>query len=149
LSLTSQSGVLIDIGAGGTVTPVAGSPTHWGASLTGSTVLLETAGDAAVGGKPIDLIIGTGPYTNANSSIIVHDPSIQGTGTFALSALGVTASTQVTGVIFSFGTGPDTFLPVTTVPEPSTWAMMILGFAGIGFMAYRRSRKNTMALTAA
>jgi hypothetical protein len=35
------------------------------------------------------------------------------------------------------------------VPEPSTWAMMILGFAGVGYMAYRRSRKNTMALTAA
>jgi PEP-CTERM motif len=29
------------------------------------------------------------------------------------------------------------------VPEPSTWAMMILGFAGIGFMAYRR--RNTVA----
>jgi hypothetical protein len=27
---------------------------------------------------------------------------------------------------------------VGAVPEPSTWAMMILGFAGIGFMAYRR-----------
>jgi hypothetical protein len=26
----------------------------------------------------------------------------------------------------------------TAVPEPSTWAMMILGFCGIGFMAYRR-----------
>jgi hypothetical protein len=37
---------------------------------------------------------------------------------------------------------------VNAVPESSTWAMMILGFAGIGFMAYRRSRKNTMALTA-
>ena len=36
-----------------------------------------------------------------------------------------------------------------SVPEPSTWAMMILGFAGVGFMAYRRSRKSTMALTAA
>jgi hypothetical protein len=24
------------------------------------------------------------------------------------------------------------------VPEPSTWAMMILGFAGLGFLAYRR-----------
>jgi hypothetical protein len=24
------------------------------------------------------------------------------------------------------------------VPEPSTWAMMVLGFAGVGFMAYRR-----------
>jgi PEP-CTERM motif len=33
------------------------------------------------------------------------------------------------------------------VPEPSTWAMMILGFAGIGFMAYRR--KSTSALIAA
>ncbi len=28
------------------------------------------------------------------------------------------------------------------VPEPSTWAMMILGFAGIGFFGYRRSRKS-------
>jgi len=27
---------------------------------------------------------------------------------------------------------------VAAVPEASTWAMMILGFAGIGFMAYRR-----------
>ena len=26
------------------------------------------------------------------------------------------------------------------VPEPSTWAMMFLGFAGISFMAYRRSQ---------
>jgi hypothetical protein len=29
------------------------------------------------------------------------------------------------------------------IPEPSTWAMMILGFAGIGFMAYRRKGKST------
>lgn len=27
---------------------------------------------------------------------------------------------------------------IATVPEPATWAMMILGFFGIGFMAYRR-----------
>jgi hypothetical protein len=27
------------------------------------------------------------------------------------------------------------------VPEPSTWAMMILGFFGMGFMAYRRKNK--------
>jgi outer membrane lipase/esterase len=26
----------------------------------------------------------------------------------------------------------------TSVPEPSTWAMLMLGFAGIGFMTYRR-----------
>jgi hypothetical protein len=34
-----------------------------------------------------------------------------------------------------------------TVPEPSTWAMMILGFCGVGFMAYRK-RKNGLALAA-
>jgi hypothetical protein len=28
---------------------------------------------------------------------------------------------------------------VSAVPEPSTWTMMILGFAGLGFLAYRRN----------
>jgi PEP-CTERM motif len=31
---------------------------------------------------------------------------------------------------------------VAAVPEPSTWAMMILGFAGVGFMAYRRKQNG-------
>jgi hypothetical protein len=31
------------------------------------------------------------------------------------------------------------------VPEPSTWAMMILGFAGLGLMGYPRSRKIELA----
>jgi hypothetical protein len=39
----------------------------------------------------------------------------------------------------------DTF-SVTAVPEPSTWAMMILGFVGIGFMAYRKKSKPAFCL---
>jgi hypothetical protein len=40
-----------------------------------------------------------------------------------------------------FGTiGGFAFL-TAAVPEPSTWAMMLLGFAGLGFMAYRRKAK--------
>ena len=31
---------------------------------------------------------------------------------------------------------------LTAVPEPSTWAMMVLGFAGVGFMAYRRKQNG-------
>jgi hypothetical protein len=31
--------------------------------------------------------------------------------------------------------------PIAAIPEPSTWAMMIVGFAGMGFMAYRRGSK--------
>jgi len=33
---------------------------------------------------------------------------------------------------------------VSAVPEPSTWAMMILGFVGVGFMAYRRKSKPAL-----
>ena len=46
--------------------------------------------------------------------------------------------------------GPDTDgfdsvnLMTAAVPEPSTWAMMILGFAGVGFMAYRRKSKPAL-----
>ena len=36
---------------------------------------------------------------------------------------------------------------VSAVPEPSTWAMLLLGFAGIGFMAYRRSRQGVRRVT--
>jgi hypothetical protein len=31
------------------------------------------------------------------------------------------------------------------VPEPSTWAMMILGFAGVGILAYRRRNRAAVA----
>jgi PEP-CTERM motif len=35
----------------------------------------------------------------------------------------------------------------TAVPEPSTWAMMLLGFAGLGYASYRRShRPRTIAV---
>jgi PEP-CTERM motif len=33
-------------------------------------------------------------------------------------------------------------------PEPSTWAMMLLGFAGLGFMGYRASAKGRVAQSA-
>jgi hypothetical protein len=33
------------------------------------------------------------------------------------------------------------------VPEPSTWAMMLLGFLGLGFMAYRRKGGTTQFRT--
>jgi len=33
---------------------------------------------------------------------------------------------------------------VATIPEPSTWAMMLLGFTGLGFVGYRKSRKAVL-----
>jgi hypothetical protein len=37
----------------------------------------------------------------------------------------------------------DDHFTATFIPEPSTWAMMLLGFAGLGVMGYRASRKKT------
>ena len=37
---------------------------------------------------------------------------------------------------------------VASAPEISTWAMMLIGFAGIGFFAYRRTRKLSLHLPA-
>jgi PEP-CTERM motif len=40
----------------------------------------------------------------------------------------------------------DGVIAVAAVPEPSTWAMMILGFFGVGFMAYRRNARPALRL---
>ena len=37
---------------------------------------------------------------------------------------------------------------LTAVPEPSTWAMLLLGFAGLGVMAYRRKTYGKLLHTA-
>jgi hypothetical protein len=36
--------------------------------------------------------------------------------------------------------GPRDFVGGSPAPEPSTWAMMLIGFAGLGFAGYRRTR---------
>jgi hypothetical protein len=42
------------------------------------------------------------------------------------------------GAVIGGGGAPGT-------PEPSTWVMMIMGFAGLGFAGYRTSRKSAVA----
>jgi hypothetical protein len=50
---------------------------------------------------------------------------------------GINVWTDVNGVNPGFAA----VQPSSAVPEPSTWAMMLLGFAGLGF-AFRRSRRK-------
>jgi hypothetical protein len=61
---------------------------------------------------------------NAAGNIFVADILCGQTG-----CGGLTGPVDVTGV-------------APPVPEPSTWAMLIIGFAGIGFMAYRRKSQG-------
>lgn len=37
---------------------------------------------------------------------------------------------------------------VSAVPEPSTWVMMLLGFGGLGFLAYGKARDGSAMMTA-
>jgi hypothetical protein len=41
-----------------------------------------------------------------------------------------------TGIVQSDG--------VSAVPEPSTWAMMLIGFCGIGYMTYRQKKRYAL-----
>jgi hypothetical protein len=35
---------------------------------------------------------------------------------------------------------------LTAVPEPSTWAMMLAGFAGLGYAGLRRRRRAAISI---
>lgn len=146
-TLSSQNGALIDVIGNGPGASVAGAPTHWGVGVSGSQIILETAGSFAVGGKPIDMIIGspgTGGYTNGNSSITNgHFSSyINGTATFVLADAAITKATTMTSIEFGFGTTPDTFLAgvhVKPAPEPASLGLFITSLLGLSLVA-RRNR---------
>lgn len=42
--------------------------------------------------------------------------------------------------------GPYEAIVNVNVPEPSTWAMMMIGFAGLGYAGYRSSRKRAASV---
>jgi hypothetical protein len=56
--------------------------------------------------------------------------------------------TSLSGGNADVGNILDNVQVASAIPEPSTWAMMLIGFGGIGLLAYRRSKK-TIAATAA
>jgi PEP-CTERM motif len=51
----------------------------------------------------------------------------------------------IDGVAVGLYNGTFTGVPnPNTIPEPSTWAMMLLGFVGLGFVRYRASRADAV-----
>ena len=80
----------------------------------------------------------------------VSDKTLSDTAMYdnqTFTTLGVTPGTYK----WTWGDGPNqnfTLVVGTVVPEPSTWAMMVVGFAGLGFLGYqgtgrpRRTARN-------
>jgi PEP-CTERM motif len=49
---------------------------------------------------------------------------------------------QTDATDFSFAGHITEYSQIHAVPEPSTWAMLLIGFAAIGFAGYRKSRRE-------
>jgi hypothetical protein len=155
LGTRSASGQLANIGAGGSVSTVGGSPVRWVGlgppppggqgtfSINGNTILLEAIG----GGQPSQLllpsIIAGSSFSNANSSITggQFNPFVVGSLLVTIALSGVTADTTITGATFSFGTGPDTFISGSVVPLPGALPLFMTGLAGLGLLGWHRKKK--------
>jgi hypothetical protein len=86
---------------------------------------------------PSALDLASGEVTFAPPSIT---PSglVTGASDMGYTGAGLTLTTSV-----NTGVGP-----ATPVPEASTWAMMLIGFAGLGLTVYRPTRRRAAPLTA-
>ena len=135
ISLSMQSGAGIDIGSGGTTSADTVPSNAW---QLGTGFHITALG----GGQPKGLIIGPGPYSNANGSIAAngpHNPFYNQTATFTLNIPGLSVDDRVNSAIFSFGTtaGIDVTGVPGTVPDGGT-TVLLLGSALSGLGLLRR-----------
>jgi hypothetical protein len=134
-----QSGNTYCTNAAGVVT-VAGSLGVGGSSqnpdngTTFGSLLLTISGVGTEQIFPTNAANGLGSGTPPTSLFLSTSLSSLGFGVF--SADNPTLTFVMSDTIRSDNSGA--FTIASAVPEPSTWAMMILGFLGVGYMAYRR-----------
>jgi hypothetical protein len=141
----------------------AGALPRWSNAngLTGSD-LHATLGDDS--GQPAGTLIGQATSLWTQGTLTAPYGSLVGTngaGNFFIIGTSFSGTASAAGELrlyywdenafdnTQFVTANVTTAVTSGVPEPSTWAMMILGFAGIGFVGYRRRKDSTLALTAA
>jgi hypothetical protein len=83
--------------------------------------------------------LGSGIYFGGGQ---VSDGESYSTISFTLNAAGVAAiNAAISNGASSFAIGGT----VIELPEPSTWAMMLVGFAGLGYAGYRQRQKLGVA----
>jgi hypothetical protein len=74
---------------------------------------------------------------NTVDTIIVSLAEVQGLQTFTFDETNL-QNVSVKALTTDGGYLQFDFVDVSAVPEPSTWAMMLLGFVGLGFLAHRK-----------
>jgi hypothetical protein len=161
-----------DVGLGVITGPLTADLMTLGGTVLASQTFTNASGTPVNGGylfqsiTPVTLaagnyyLMGYGPTTylwEHNSYIDSSNPDTFNTGGGLVSFVEAAWSggSDPAGTLpgNTFGPGnPDFFssanMQFSAVPEISTWAMLLLGFAGLGFMTYRR-KQNGPALQAA
>jgi hypothetical protein len=119
---------------------VSGAPSLTGAFavFAGTTTGTGTDDLSEVLSNGVSLTLNAPGATSAMFSAIGSLSVVKDQSDFAGSA--GSADSSILGNAFS--TTPENAVTTAAVPEPSTWAMMLLGFAGLGYVAFRRRSKG-------
>jgi hypothetical protein len=107
-------------------------------SYTLITPIALTAGDDYYVGS-----FGEGANFTENVGGLSADPRINYLGIATVDSSSLAFPSGTTTLFENGFFGGNVILGVSAVPEPSTWAMMLLGFCGVGFMAYRRKQNGS------
>lgn len=128
------------------VSPFTGTVTSF--TLT-NPVELSATGGTNLGTNVLTIVVGGVTYTDDLTETMNTYGQVVETGVLkggTLPATGLDSSLNIS-YTQSGGTGRGisgsaTFIAYSAVPEPATWAMLLMGFAGLGYTAFRRSAKN-------
>ena len=144
-------------------TPVSIDP----ATATGFIYQIGT-GDPNFASVELPDVGNPGPYDIYlwNGSQFVFDTTLAATTVLPFGGAGI-SEFEVLGISSSVGLNPanatdfittltfegsgsftGTMTPIVSIPEPATWATLLIGFAGLGYAGYRRARADRAMLAA-
>jgi hypothetical protein len=107
---------------------LGGSITLIGPSPEAGTYTFDGVDGVAIGSKPSTIFLITTEPIMGQSSLEIENLFLE---------------SDASSLPFSVGGTTDaTFDLTASVPEPTTWAMMIIGIVGLGFMAYQRKQNS-------
>jgi hypothetical protein len=148
---TTKGTTYMAVQAGGSETATFSTPQtslrlYWG-SIDGDECVSGSSSCGNLNSITIAMMNGTS-YTLTGADLVGKD-GVEGEGLQENSAdnqlvtiAGLSPFESVT-----FATTENAFeFSILPVPEPSTWAMMMLGFTGLGYAAFRRSAKDRLSV---
>jgi hypothetical protein len=150
---------VIPTGTGSITLPFSGNMFPTNSNGTSDSAAFETAiflgtFNGGTGRASVNFTVGSDDdsFVYLNGVLIGQNPGIHGVTNVQFNGTDI-AGTNTLEIFYADREGPGAFLSVdasvpltgvSAVPETSTWAMMILGFCGVGFMAYRRKSKPAL-----